>query len=76
LILMVGIAGFEPTTPIEQVLQSVAFPQASPADLKKKIEAALVRSAEVDAKNITVEVQGGQAILKGRARTWSERQEG
>lgn len=50
-------------------------PQVSPADLKKKIEAALVRSAEVDAKNITVEVQGGKAILKGRVRTWSERQE-
>jgi len=50
-------------------------PQVSPADLKKKIETALVRSAEVDAKNITVEVQGGKAILKGRVRTWSERQE-
>ena len=50
-------------------------PQVSPADLKKKIEAALVRSAEVDAKNISVEVQGGKAILKGRVRTWSERQE-
>jgi len=50
-------------------------PQVSPTDLKKKIESALVRSAEVDAKNITVEVQGGKAILKGRVRTWSERQE-
>jgi osmotically-inducible protein OsmY len=50
-------------------------PQISPTDLKKKIEDALVRSAEVDAKNITVEVQGGKAILKGRVRTWSERQE-
>jgi osmotically-inducible protein OsmY len=50
-------------------------PLASPADLKKKIEDALVRSAEVDAKNITVEVQGSKAILKGKVRSWAERQE-
>jgi osmotically-inducible protein OsmY len=50
-------------------------PLASPADLKKKIEDALVRSAEVDAKSITVEVQGSKAILKGKVRSWAERQE-
>jgi osmotically-inducible protein OsmY len=50
-------------------------PLASPTDLKNKIEDALIRSAEVDAKNITVEVQGSKAVLKGRVRTWSERQE-
>ena len=50
-------------------------PLASPADLKKKIEDALVRSAEVDAKNVTVEVQGSKAILKGKVRSWAERQE-
>jgi osmotically-inducible protein OsmY len=48
---------------------------ASPADLKKKIEDALVRSAEVEAKNITVEVQGSKAILKGKVRSWAEKQE-
>jgi osmotically-inducible protein OsmY len=53
----------------------VVKPQASPSDLKKKIEDALVRSAEVDAKNITVEVQGGKAILRGKVRSWAERQE-
>ena len=50
-------------------------PLASPADLKKKIEDALVRSAEVGAKNVTVEVQGSKVILKGRVRAWAERQE-
>ncbi len=50
-------------------------PVATPADLKKKIEDALVRSAEVDANNITVEVQGSKAILKGKVRSWAERQE-
>jgi osmotically-inducible protein OsmY len=50
-------------------------PSASPAELKKKIEDALVRSAEVDANNITVEVQGSKVVLKGRVRSWAERQE-
>jgi osmotically-inducible protein OsmY len=50
-------------------------PLASPADLKKKIEDALVRNAEVDANNITVEVQGSKIILKGKVRSWAERQE-
>jgi osmotically-inducible protein OsmY len=53
----------------------VVKPLATPTDLKKKIEDALVRSAEVDAKNITVEVQGGKVILKGKVRSWAERQE-
>ena len=35
----------------------------------------LVRSAEVDASNITVEVQGSKAILKGKVRSWAERKE-
>ncbi len=50
-------------------------PVASPTDLKKKIEDALVRSAEIDADRITVEVQGTKAILKGKVRSWVERQE-
>jgi osmotically-inducible protein OsmY len=50
-------------------------PAASPTDLKKKIEAALVRSAEVDAERITVDVQGSKVTLKGRVRSWAERQE-
>jgi osmotically-inducible protein OsmY len=46
-------------------------PLASPADLKRKIEDALVRSAQ----SITVEVQGSKAVLKGRVRSWAEREE-
>jgi osmotically-inducible protein OsmY len=50
-------------------------PAASPTDLKKKIEDALVRSAEVDANAITVQVQGSKAILKGKVRSWAEKRE-
>jgi osmotically-inducible protein OsmY len=50
-------------------------PSAAPADLKKKIEQALVRSAQLDAQGITVDIQGTTAILKGSVRSWAERQE-
>jgi osmotically-inducible protein OsmY len=46
-----------------------------PAELKKKIEEALIRSAETDAQRITVEVQGSKVILKGTVRSWAEKQE-
>ena len=50
-------------------------PGVTPSDLKKKIEQALVRSAQIDADRITVEVQGDKAILKGTVRSWAEREE-
>jgi osmotically-inducible protein OsmY len=37
-------------------------PRATPSDLKKKIEEALVRNAQIDASKIRVEIQGGTAI--------------
>jgi osmotically-inducible protein OsmY len=47
----------------------------APSELKKKIEQALVRSAETDAQRISVEVQGSKVILKGTVRSWAEKQE-
>jgi len=53
----------------------VVRPKATPQDLKKKIEDALVRSAELDAQKIQVEVDGTKVILKGTVRSWAEREE-
>jgi osmotically-inducible protein OsmY len=40
-----------------------------------KIEEAFRRNALIDANRITVEANGGEVILKGRVRSWAERQE-
>jgi osmotically-inducible protein OsmY len=50
-------------------------PKVATPIVKAKIEEALKRSAELDAKNITVEVQGDKIILRGEVRSWAERQE-
>lgn len=49
-------------------------PRVSPTDLKRKIEYALVRSAEIDAGRISVEVRGTTAIMKGTVRSFMEKQ--
>jgi osmotically-inducible protein OsmY len=50
-------------------------PRAAPMEIKRKIEEALRRAAEVDASRITVEAHGSEVILRGTVRSWAEREE-
>lgn len=49
--------------------------RTAPAALKRRIEDALVRSAETDAERIMVEQDGDRVILRGAVRSWPERRE-
>lgn len=49
-------------------------PRASVPDVKKRIEDALKRDAELEAKAIRVDVADGKVTLEGKVKAWSERQ--
>jgi osmotically-inducible protein OsmY len=48
-------------------------PRANAIDVKKRIQDAFERDAELEANGIHVDVAGGKVVLKGKVRTWSER---
>jgi osmotically-inducible protein OsmY len=50
-------------------------PRAAPGEIKRKIEEAFRRSAEIDANRVTVEAHGGEVVLRGTVRSWAERRE-
>ena len=53
----------------------VLKPSVAPSEIRRKIEDAFRRNAEIDAQSITVEADGTEVILKGKVRSWAERQE-
>lgn len=50
-------------------------PRVAPSEIRRKIEDALRRAAELDASRITVETNGNEVILRGTVRSWAERQD-
>ena len=48
-------------------------PNVSPTDVRQRIESALRRDAELEAKRIQVKVDDRKVTLDGKVRTWAER---
>jgi osmotically-inducible protein OsmY len=50
-------------------------PKVTPTEIKSRIEEAVRRSAELDARRISVEVDGTKVKLYGSVRSWAEKEE-
>lgn len=50
-------------------------PKVAPQDIKRKIEEAFRRIAQIDADRITVDAQGADVTLRGTVRSWAEREQ-
>jgi osmotically-inducible protein OsmY len=50
-------------------------PRAQPSEIRRKIQEAFKRNAELDANRIAVEAKGSEVILKGTVRSWAELEE-
>lgn len=50
-------------------------PQVEPTEVKRRIERTFQRQAALDAKNVTVQVNEGEVIMRGNVRSWAERRE-
>jgi osmotically-inducible protein OsmY len=50
-------------------------PSVSPSEIQAKIEEAFRRSAELDARRISVQVEGSKVILRGTVRSLAEKEE-
>src|ERR1700704_156435 len=53
----------------------IVKPRVAPVEIRRKIEEALRRAAEVDASRISVETVDNEVILRGTVRSWAERRE-
>jgi osmotically-inducible protein OsmY len=63
-------------TGVKGVANSITVkPHVQAGEVQAKIEAAFKRSAEIDARRVSVTATDGKVILNGHVRSWMERQE-
>lgn len=50
-------------------------PEIKASDIRKKINSAFIRSATIDAEKVDVEVSGNKVILRGKVRSFAEKED-
>ena len=61
---------------VKSTINSITLrPRVIPSDIKRSIQSALVRDAQIDASHISVEAHDGTVVLEGKVRSWAEREE-
>lgn len=69
-----AVNAVEGITGVKEVINKIQIkPQVQPRELKSKINAAFHRSATIDAEKIELEVEGEKVTLKGKVRSWAEK---
>ena len=69
-----AVTAIEDLTGVTSVFNMITIrPQITPDDIHKKITSAFHRSATVDANEISVEIAGSKATLRGKVRSLAEK---
>lgn len=71
-----GARAIRDLTGVRGVINEILVkPRVTTADVQLKIEAAFKRSAEIDARRVSVAAHDGTVVLRGNVRSWAEREE-
>jgi osmotically-inducible protein OsmY len=69
-----AVKAVRPMTGVIGVIDNIALkPQVAPANITARIQDALKRQAEREAKGIDISVNGSTVTLKGQVHSWAER---
>jgi len=69
-----AVTQIQNTLGVKRIINNITIKSSIvPKELKQKVSSAFHRSATLDSEKIDIEVQGSKVILKGKVRSWAEK---